>query len=1141
MQKVTYAKKICLPGKRGQERLLFLIKQNLRVMKLVVLLITVTCLQVSAASYAQQVTLNKKNASLENIFEAIYHQTGYQFVYSYSLLKKAERVSINVENAPLQEVLKACFAHQPFTYSLQGEAVIVKKRETPLASGLDALIPITVTGTVSDSIGNPLIGVTIKAKSGGTGTVTDASGNYSITVPDDAVLVASYVGYLTKEVAVNGRTQIDIVLAPAVSELDQLVIVGYGQTKKSSLTAAISTIEGSDIAEQPVADLSNALGGRVTGVLFTQPSGLAGNDAAKILIRGVGTNGNSQPLLIVDGIPRNYSQLNPADIASITILKDAAAVAPYGMAGANGVILVTTKRGKTGRPVLTYDGWVGMQSPTVTPHYVNSYQYALLKNAGAVNEGNPEPFSQEVLQKFKDGSDPDAYPNTDPIADIFKSQVLKTSHSLELSGGSETVKYHMGLGYYYQGGLLPKVNYKRYNMSANVGVQATNSTQVSIALNGRAEDRNLTSSGYDIVGLFSNLVAYLPTEPLVFSNGYYTNMYARYYDNPSYQKITGYTLLSQFSIEQQLPVKGLSVKVVGAYDWNPTDPFAGNTSMIQTLRRSWTQPYSYYTIDTTVRPYVYEKFIPTAKPSFSEEYHQAQAFTYQGFINYSGNFGKNALTGMIVLEARTLKASRFSAGRIHYNVPVPELFAGSSVPEDLSNDGTSMESKQRSIVYRLTYGYDNKYLLEAAGRYDGHYYFAPGKRFGFFPAFSVAWRLSEEQFMKNVGWINELKIRGSYGESGQLAGSPFQYLSSFILYGNSAVLNGASTQGLYESTEANPNITWEKARKTDIGINASLWNGVLSLQADYFFEKRNNMLIPPNVTVPVEYGIDIAQVNAGVMENKGFEIAVNGNYNISKDFNVSLNANFTYARNKLIQVFETNATYDNPNRRRTGRPLGTQFGYQALGYFTEDDFDASGNLMKGIPTQPWGKVHPGDIRYADLNGNGEIDVDDQTVIGDPTYPAIVYGFSPTIAYKNFTLSLLFQGAAEKSIQLAEDAVWAFFNGKSAPVTALDYWTPDNTDAPNPRITTTPTQNNMQVSSWWQRSTAYLRLRTGMLSYALPGTVVNKIGMSNLKVYVSGQNLLTWTPLENFDPEISNNRGWYFPTQKSITVGMHIEF
>jgi len=1008
-----------------------------------------------------------------------------------------------------------------------------------------------VTGKVtSKANGEALPGVTITIRGSKTSTITGADGNFKINVPQSGnTLVVSYVGMTTIERVINGAGTENFELISSDEKLEEVVVVGYGTQKKTSLTASVATVKGADIQRQPVGDLTNALGGRAAGVLFTQGSGQAGNDAARIMIRGIGTNGNSAPLLIVDGVPRNFSQLNPADVETISVLKDAAAVAPYGLGGANGVILVTTKRGKTGRPVLSYDGYVGFQNPTVITKFVDSYQYGVMKNEGARNAGATTlPFSDEVLQKYRDGSDPDKYPNINPIDDMIQRNTIISSHSLSLTGGTETIKYTAGLGYLTQEGMFPGIKYQRYNLSASMQIQATKTTQVALSLNGRVENRNLSGAGYNNQSIFENLINTVANStPLVYNNGLHPYLYANFYDNPSYVDITGNTLLSQFSIEQKLPVKGLSVKFVGSYDFNPFDPYNTDNTGITSVARRWYQAFPYHTIDTTTNPYTYPLIPPATLPSFSEEYHQTQAFTYQGYINYAANFGKSAVTGLVVLEARNTKSLRFSAGRNNYNLPIPELFAGGGGESDITNDGNSGGTKQRSLVYRVTYGFDNKYLLEASGRYDGHYYFAPGRRFGFFPAFSAAWRLSQEKFLRDVSWLDELKIKGSWGQSANLAGSPYQYQTGFQLYGNSAILNGTQTQGLYERAEANPNITWEKAVKTDIGFELRILKGLVSIEADYFHEKRNNMLLAPSVTVPVEYGVDLSQVNAGVMMNRGFEVTLSSNYNINKDWNVGFSGNFTYAKNKMVEIFENPATYDNPNLRKTGRPLDVPFGYKAMGYFTNNDFASPGVLKDGIAKQTWNdKLYPGDIRYEDISGpggkpDGIIDYNDQIAMGYPTYPAIVYGFSPSIRYKGFEISLLFQGAAQRQIQIANSAAWAFDNNKNASVTTLDYWTPDNPNASYPRMTTTPTPNNTQTSTFWQRSVSYLRLRTGTISYTLPARITGRWGMSGVSIYLSGQNLVTWTPIENFDPEISNGRGWYFPTQKAVTAGLRVQF
>ena len=438
-------------------------------------------------------------------------------------------------------------------------------------------------------------------------------------------------------------------------------------------------------------------------------------------------------------------------------------------------------------------------------------------------------------------------------------------------------------------------------------------------------------------------------------------------------------------------------------------------------------------------------------------------------------------------------------------------------------------------------------MLEASGRYDGSYYFAPDKRFGFFPAVSAGWRLSEESFLKNVKALNNLKLRASYGEVGALAGSPFQYMGTYNVIGGNYVVAGNPVMGISERIEPNPNITWERARKIDVGLELGLWNGLLSAEIDYFYEKRSNMLVYPNVIVPVEYGIGLSQVNAGIMDNRGIEFMLNSRYAVTKDFMVSLTGNFTYAKNKLLQVFETPVTYNNPNRRQTGRPLGTRFGYKALGLFQPEDFDHDGKLQPGIATQPWGKVYPGDIRYQDMNEDGKINENDLSDIGDPVAaPRIIYGISPSISYKGLTIDFLFQGAAKANYYYHPSSIMPFWNGMQAYTFNFDYWSPDNPNAAYPRLTSNPMSNNLQTSSYWVGNAAYLRLKTINVSYAFPHALLDRLHIQAARVFLSGQNLLTWTELL-YDPELGNNTSysstsaWTYPQQKVVSVGINVTF
>lgn len=1009
-----------------------------------------------------------------------------------------------------------------------------------VACGLTAFAQstITVTGSVADSAtAAALPGVSVLVQGSTDGVITDNSGQFKITVSPNATLLFRSLGYLEKRVSVRDQQVIRVVLTMSGQQLDEVVVMAFGQQKKTSVTAAVSTMKGEAVAGTPITNLANGLAGRVSGVIAKQGSGEPGLDGSNIYIRGISSTGNSQPLLIVDNIPRSFQQLDPNTIESVTILKDAAAVAPYGVAGANGVILVTTKRGKTGAPVLSYNGFVGFQNPTVLPDYVDAVQFATLKNAAAQGAGLPLPYSDEDIRKFGDGSDPDAYPNDDVFAKIIAKNTLLTTHNLELSGGTDRLKYYAGLGYQKQDGIWKPTSHTRYNLTMNLDAQVTKTTTVSLNLNGR--NQRATSPPISSGRLFELVGFAIPSHgPLVYSNGMYGTYIMGSVFGSGYFRANTTAIYSQLSLEQKLPfISGLSFKGTIAYD--------PNFYAVKT----WTTPVYLASIDKSQTPYkISNGIFGQTMPSLSHSVEQSYQLTYQAGLNYSRSVGKSNFTGLGLFEAKDNQGFALAASRRNYSLTIDEINMGSSSQADMTTTGTSNAARQLGLVYRLTYDYDTRYLFEASGRYDGSYYFAPGRQFGFFPAFSVGWRISQERFMQNIGWLDNLKIRASYGEVGALAGSPFQYLSTYNVLGSDYLFGGSAVQGIREREEPNLDITWERAKKTDIGLEATLWKGLLNIEVDYFHEKRSNMLVVPNVVVPQEYGVGLSQVNAGIMENRGIDFSIGSNYRHSKDLMLSFQANFTYAKNTLLQIFESPVTFDNPNRRITGKPLGTRFGFESLGLFQESDFDENGNTKAGIATQPWGAVRPGDIRYADLNGDGKIDDNDITAIGDPSAaPRIVYGFTPSVQYKRFMLELLFQGAARVNWYYEAAAIQPFYNGMQAYVDNLDYWTSSNTDARFPRITNAPTTNNSQLSSFWLTNAAYLRLKTFTLGYNIPNALTRRAGMQNVRVYISGQNMLTWTKLTNYDPEIGPNSsylpnsGWSYPQQKVLAAGLNITF
>lgn len=1092
-------------------------------MRFIILFVFLFCFQLSAKVYSQKdiaLKFDNQRVKLSKVFELIESQSSYRFFYNNKQIPVNETVQLKTTGQmTVEEVLQMAFKDLKLNYNILPNNVII------VSPNNQKITPVKIKGIVKDSKGLPLPGVTVKIKSMNKGVVTDINGFFDLEAPDDAVLVVSYLGYVTQEVPVAGKTNLEITMADNAKNLDEVVVVGYGTQKKSSTTAAISTLKGSDITQNAVAHVSNSLAGRVSGVLAVQSSGEPGVDVSTIRVRGIGTTGNANTLTIVDGIPRSFNQVDPNEIESVTVLKDAAAVAPYGLAGANGVILVTTKRGKEGKIALSYNSWYGSQQPTRYPKYLNSYDYAVALNQADINAGFAQAYSADALQKYKDHSDPDHYPDHDWMREVIDFNAPMSSQNLTFTGGSDKVKFFSSLGYLYQQGSVNVINYSRYNLATNVDVKATSTTTVSFDIKGSYEVTK-NPAGTSGTGIYTSVTKNAPllASPLTFSNGLPGNTLLPSIYNSGYNNVDNNILYTQFSVEQKVPfVPGLALKGVVAYDKS------------YGFQKTWTTPYTYYVLNSS------NQFVPTAAglaaPSLYQLFNQAVNTTLQGYLTYQRTFGKHDINLLAVVERRNGNSNKFDAQRLNYQVNLDELSQGSSNKNDYDNSGSSASSKQLGYVYRATYNYNQKYFAEFSGRYDGHYYFAPGKRFAFFPAASIGWRLSEEHFIKdNFTWIDNLKLRGSVGKSGNLAGSAFQYLPSYGL-NNSYVFGGTNfiqVQGAFANAEPNPNITWETSNKADIGIDGTLFRGDFGFTFDVFKERRSDMLLAPNAVVPVEYGIGLSQINAGIMDNQGVDMSLTYYHKYSNGLTFNLGGNFTYAKNKLVQTFENGSTYNNPNRRLTGRPLNTQFGFHAIGFFqSQAEIAAS-------PTQ-FGKLIPGDIKYQDVNNDGKIDDNDQVVIGKPQFPQIIFGFTGSVAWKGIDLSMLWQGAAEANYILNDETATPFFNGAKIFQEQLNTWSPSN---PNPRfpiLLPAPSTNSLQVTDLYIRNGSYLRLKTLEVGYTLPKFIMSKIKIKSIRLFATGQNLITFSADKFIDPEEGNARARYYFQQKVFTAGANVNF
>lgn len=1119
--------------------------------------------------YAQTKKLNLsfKAVSLDKVLQEIEKQSDFLFFYPSKDINIGIKVSIEKKDVTIYQVLEELRKQTKLKYTIQKKHIIItdeKSKKTDLVSSTTSLQKGTqeiLTGWVQDSAGNGIIGASVILKGSSKTTSTDQNGHFFLRAPQKGLLKVSYVGYSAKEVNFESNRLLTIVLNESIENLDEIVVVAYGEQKKSTKLASVSNISGAELNKSNTANISNTMAGRVAGLSIRPNSGKPGEDNPTLYIRGVGTTGNKSPLIVIDGIIRdNINQINISDIESVSILKDAAAIAPYGLGGANGVVLITTKSGKEGKATFASNSYFGIQRPTVIPAMLNAENYMRLRNEAYLNDNNNHvptggalPFSEQLIADYPQlhAADPDRYPSSNYYKEMVNLNTPIQSYNAQISGGTAQTNYYVGMGYFDQRGIYDNLYYKRYSINGKIDLQLQKNTKLLLSMNGTVENRN---AGPAPIG-----ISYIPIQSLYYSNGLWGESGGKSplgeLNSGSYDRFNNNTLLLSIALEQKLPfIKGLSTKAVLSYDPNFL------------YRKSWTKPYYYYILDTSTDPSRFNRTVNGQEIiSLRQQDDKNDRYTGQFYLNYNRTFGKHQFGALAVFEARDTRNKWIMASRRGFQLDLDELDLGPSDKIEFDNGGSSSRTTQTGLVYRITYALAEKYLLEASGRYDGHSFFSPGRRWAFFPAFSAGWRLSEENFIKNkITWLNDLKVRGSWGKAGNLTSNAFQYLSAYDLISNAYLFGNSIVQGSAMNREPNPNITWEVSRSSNIGIDATLLNGLISITADIFQQKRSGMLLSPNVNVPVEYGLGLAEENAGIMTNRGVEFELGSKHLFANGLTLHLNANFSYARNRMDQVYESLDTYHSANRRRTGRPWLTPFGYQALGLFSlADDVNVDGkiDINDGYPISQFGAIlQPGDVKYADISGpngvpDGKIDSWDETVVGYAPYPRITYGFTLGATWKGFDFSAFFQGAAQASINIQgyQTVPFRLNNANVSYEYFNNYWRPDRQDAIYPRITQAPAQKNTTnlqyangfgpySSSFWMRNTNYLRLKNLVIGYALPSKLTQKAGIPRLRFYLSGDNILTWSGLDFMDPEINYElREESYPLQKNYTFGMNISF
>jgi TonB-linked SusC/RagA family outer membrane protein len=1101
--------------------------KSLLIMKLIIILLTASILQVSAATYAQQISINVKGASLQQVFKKLRKQSGYNFLYDSDMLSNARPVSFSLNNASLDDVLKACFANQPLTYVINQNTVIVRSKPIP---PVNIMQEVTVQGKVVDEKGLAVPGVSVKIKGTNAGAVTDQAGAYSVKLPTgNETLVFSFIGYATQEIPVAGRIQIDVTLKETQSALNEVVVVGYGTQKRADVNGAISSVGASKLKDQPVTNLQGALEGKTSGVQIIQNSGSPGA-TAQVRIRGLTSLSNSGPLYVVDGIPLASNDINvidPNNIESIDILKDASAQAIYGSRGANGVVLVKTKKGKKDNSVISFDTYQGMSTVRKTLDMLSASDYAMLNNEAYKNAGQALQLPTDLTTSS---------PTTDWQKALFRTAYMQ-NYNLALSGGSQNVTYRVSGGYLKQQGTIVGSDYNRLNVSNNLVFTPKSNLEFgeSFALN-KSLTHNVETDYYG--NLINDTFAEDPTIPVKNPDGNYSatkysdivNPLAKVhylYANRPYNQwgLLGNTYL------QYKPIKGLTLKTSYSIDLKFTD------------NKQFTPTYD-------VAPN-----FRNPNPQLYQQKDQTNHWTWDNTATYDFTLGKDHHFDVLA----GISEERFTYNNVYGqnqgqpgNDPFLQyLDAGISNPV---TGGSQQQWDLLSYIGRINYNYQNKYYLTATLRRDGSSKFGANNQFGNFPSVALGWNLTNESFFPKNNTFSYLKLRGSWGKLGNQAVLGYYDYAANINTGYYAIgapamaVPTAGPNGL-----PNPDIRWEQTKQWNAGFDYHLFNDHITGSFDYYEKTAADMLLVLNIP-SVSGFTQSPRENAGSMKNSGFEFSADYSTQITKDLNFNAGFHFATVKNKVLSLEQTGEKIYSGNIKpgeteltEVGQPLASFYGYVADGIFQTQE-DVTNHAKQATGTAP------GDIRFKDLNGDGVVDQNDQTFLGSPI-PKLTYGFNVGASYKGFDLNLAFSGVYGNKLLAAYKYYTDgfFISNYNMEKEALGRWTGPGTSNTLPRLTASDPNNNSRVSSFYLQSGSYLRLQNLTFGYTLPQKLLERSKIKSLRFYFSAQNLLTFTKYTGYDPEIGQqysgsggsldlgiDNGNY-PQSRTLSLGANLSF
>lgn len=1088
----------------------------------------------AATNKTQMITLDISQGTLTEIFKEIEKQSDYRFFYNDAQLDTKKQLKINVFDSSIEDVLKQIFDGTNISYKIVDHSYIVLTNknfkgstQTPNQKGKQ------ITGKVTDQTNAPLIGVNVVVEGTTLGTVTDQEGSYSIdNVPDNATLLFSYIGYLPQNIKVGNKTSINIILQEDTKKLDEVVVVGYGTQKKINLTGAVQNISSQDLVKRNVGNTSTALQGLIPGVSVIQASGRPGADGGSITIRGTGSlNSSTNPLILIDGVEGDINNIDMNAIESVSILKDAASASIYGSRASNGVVLVTTKRAKGEGVKVSYNGYVGLNTPTSMPDPVNAIEYMEAVNIARDNADMDPQYSTDIINIYKtQGADNLNYYDTNWRKEVIKNTALVHNHSISLSGGSKMFHIFANGGYYYQDGQIANNTYSRMTLRLNTDAQLTKWMKVGVDVNIR-QSKATNPSGSDSPEVIINkALTFTPVFSGINNDG--TWGFGQNGDNPiararAFGVATGVT--------PELGIKGFVLLT----------PFKGFEALA-----SYSSRKVEYKSDSFLKPYdtyengVFKTTYPADGDLKNEGWSQTITNQFNAQASYETTIAKNYFKVLAGMQTEELINRGFSASRKGFEFDGFEELGHGDIAT-ASNNGSRQEWAMMSYFARINYAFADRYLLELNGRWDASSRFMEGERWGFFPSLSAGWRISEESFFQSAKEIvDNLKVRASYGTLGNqdivLNGNPvyFPYAAS-IVSGYGYWFNKTLGTGVAQAQVANEKISWEKSTQFNVGLDASLLNSRLNVSFDYYIRDIKNML--QQFPIPIYVGLSSPWENAGSMRNNGWDLSLTWRDRIG-NVNYHITGNLSDVKNKVTNLYGNE--YIGTQITREGLPLRSWYGYVSDGYFqNQAEIDAS-------PVYGGNKdnVKPGYIRYKDISGpdgkpDGEINDYDRTVIGNP-YPRYEFSLNLGAEWNGFDFTAFFQGVGKKDILYTGYGARPFYIGRTIFKNQLDYWTPENRNAEFPLLLIDGSGNNPNniVSDFWIKSGAYLRMKNLVVGYTLPKKALNKLQIENLRFYASAQNLFTIKKAyKGYDPENSVSNGNFYPVMQTFTFGVDIRF